>query len=542
MSKKKLGIFGWFFLGFIALSQAQTEDKPFISPAVVTDYVQKFNQKDNELYKQFIPNNEAGDFLAQRIPRFECPDKELEEIFYFRFWTYRKHIKQTPDGYVITEFLPAVQWSEKYNAIPCAAMFHFNEGRWLNSPEFLNSYAYFWLRGGVGLRSYSFPIAHTLYNYYLTTGNDSLILDLLPDLIANYEAWVKERRDANGLFWQIGNSDGMEMSVAASLLNTDEHYRATINSYLFAEAHAISLIARHAGKPEIAERFHKEAEYIRRLLYTKLWDDKTGFYKVAPRVKNPETPLTLVDVHELHGYTPWFAEALIPPKKQTIAWKQLFDTQGFYAPFGPTTAEQRHPGFKIAYEGHECQWNGPSWPYATSITLIGLANLLNNQKQNIVGKNEYFDLLQIYAHSQHLTKEDGTVVPWIDENLNPFTGDWISRTRLKTWQNGTWSAEKGGVERGKDYNHSEFCDLVITGLAGIRPQEGKKLTVNPLIPADKWDYFCLDNLHYQGHQLVVVYDKYGTKYNRGKGLMVFVDGILQAKSNKIQKLTVSLFS
>ncbi len=64
--------------------------------------------------------------------------------------------------------------------------------------------------------------------------------------------------------------------------------------------------------------------------------------------------------------------------------------------------------------------------------------------------------------------------PWIDEDLNPLTGDWIARSRLKIWQNGTWSAEKGGVERGKDYNHSTFCDLVITGLVGLRATGGRQ--------------------------------------------------------------------
>ena len=54
------------------------------------------------------------------------------------------------------------------------------------------------------------------------------------------------------------------------------------------------------------------------------------------------------------------------------------DPQGFQAPFGPTTAERRHPGFAVSYEGHECQWNGPSWPFATSVTLTALANVLND--------------------------------------------------------------------------------------------------------------------------------------------------------------------
>ncbi|GAP72441.1 hypothetical protein SAMD00024442_31_31, partial [Candidatus Symbiothrix dinenymphae] len=85
---------------------------------------------------------------------------------------------------------------------------------------------------------------------------------------------------------------------------------------------------------------------------------------------------------------------------------------------------------------------------STSMTLLGLANLLQTEQQKVITKKDYLDLLKVYAHSHHLKKDDGTVVPWIDENLNPFTGDWISRTRLKTWKNGTWSQEAGGVERG----------------------------------------------------------------------------------------------
>lgn len=75
---------------------------------------------------------------------------------------------------------------------------------------------------------------------------------------------------------------------------------------------------------------------------------------------------------ELLGYIPWFYN--IPPDNYSIAWKQLFDSKGFEAAYGPTTVEQRCPDFKISYEGHECQWNGPSWPYLTSMTLAAMAN------------------------------------------------------------------------------------------------------------------------------------------------------------------------
>jgi len=399
-------------------------------------------------------------------------------------------------------------------------MHHFNEGRWLHDQSYLCDYAYYWLRKGGSVRSYSFPVAYALYSEYLVSGNDAVMRELLPDLIANYEAWEKEKYDASqGLFWQIDDRDGMEVSVCGS------GYRATINSCMAAEAKAIARIAQLSQQPEENRKFEEKSEQITAQMLKTLWDDKAGFFKVLPRNENA----VLCDARELHGYTPWYFN-LIEDAAYDGAWKYLMSPAHFFAPYGLTTVEQCSPGFRISYEGHECQWNGPSWPFATSITLTGLANRLNTQKQNCISKDDYFKLLQIYTASQHLTKEDSSVVPWIDENLNPFTGDWISRTRLKTWENGNWSDEKGGVERGKDYNHSTYCDLIISGLIGIRPQEDGMLTVNPLVPDNVWDYFCLENVICRGKNITVIYDKTGTKYHKGKGLMLFVDGDLKASS------------
>lgn len=214
--------------------------------------------------------------------------------------------------------------------------------------------------------------------------------------------------------------------------------------------------------------------------------------------------------------------------------------EGFYAPYGPTTAEQRHPGFKISYDGHECQWNGPSWPMATSVTLTALANLLNNYEQDVISKNDFFETLSIYTRSHRLTRENGMVVPWIDENLNPYTGDWISRTRLKDWKGGGWSEQKGGRERGKDYNHSSYNDLIVTGLVGLRPRADNIIEINPLLPETSWDFFCLDNVLYKGHLLTVIWDRTGEKYGTGKGLTLLVDGEKVAHSEKLERMTAEL--
>jgi hypothetical protein len=246
----------------------------------------------------------------------------------------------------------------------------------------------------------------------------------------------------------------------------------------------------------------------------------------------------LCTARELHGYTPWLYN--LPDSTFSSAWKFLMDTNYFFAPYGPTTAEQHHPEFAISYKDHECQWNGPSWPLATSITLTAMANTLNNYSQDVITKEDYFKLLGIYAMSHQLKRTDGKIVPWIDENLNPFSGDWISRTRLKTWENGTWSAQKGGIERGKDYNHSTFCDLVISGLIGIRPELGNRLIINPMVPEGRWAYFCVDNIVYHGQALTVFYDQTGERYKRGKGFFVLVNGEKAASAKSVSRLEVKI--
>ncbi len=510
--------------GFAAVV-AQADDTRFSRPTPVLHagdfkhYIDRFNAEDEEVYPATIRNTNAWEFLRDSIPLFDCPDKALEEIYYFRWWTYRKHIKRTPDGFVITEFLPDVSWAGKYNTINCAAGHHFYEGRWLHDPQYLDDYATFWLRKGGSVRSYSFWIADALWNRYLVTGNSREVKALFPDLIANYQAWENTHRDTNGLFWQTDDRDGMEMSIGGS------GYRPTINSYMFADARAIANIAGLLGQTNVAGEFSAKAVKIKQLVQGELWNPNQQFFETMPRQPLNAKP---ADVREELGFTPWYVN--LPDPGYVVAWKQLMDTNGFFAPFGPTTAERRSPEFKLAYDGHECQWNGPSWPFATAITLTAMANLLDNYQQNVISKQDYFDILEIYAKSQHLQRDDGKVVPWIDENLNPLTGDWMARTIMKTRKNQIY-------ERGRDYNHSTFCDLIITGLAGLRPRADDIVEINPLLPAGTWDYFCLDNIAYHGRILTILYDKTGEYYGKGKGLRVFADGKEVAASPTLKHLT-----
>jgi predicted GH43/DUF377 family glycosyl hydrolase len=501
-----------------AEASASTPAQPMVLKAEsFRHYVEDFNKNDNELYQGVFPNAAALSFLKDNIPLLDCPDEDIQTSYYFRRWTYRKHIKRTPAGFIVDEFLPNVGWAGKYNSISCAAGHHLYEGRWLHDPKYLDDYSVFWFRGGGEPRRYSFWAADSIWARYCVTDDKTFAIGLLPDLITNYAEWEKSRRDANGLYWQIDGEDGMEVSIGGS------GYRATINSYQFGDALAIERIAELAGKAEVAREFREKAATIKRLVQEHLWDKDAKFFKVLPRGANGH----LAEVREGHGYTPWYFNMADP--QFAVAWKQVMDPQGFFAPFGPTTAEQRHSQFAISYQGHECQWNGPSWPYATAVVLTGLANLLNGPPQDVISAKDYFRLLTIYAKSQRLNLPNGRVVPWIDENLNPTSGDWIARSLLI-------QRKQEPKERGKDYNHSTFCDLVISGLCGLRPRADNTVDVNPLVP-QSWDYFCLDHVLYHGHSLTVLFDKTGSHYGRGKGLQVFADGNEIAASDNLMRIT-----
>jgi hypothetical protein len=489
--------------------------------------VECFNATDEELYVQHIPNSQAWEFLEANIPLFECPDRQIQETYYFRWWTFRKHIRQTDQGFVLTEFLAPVRHAGLHNTISCALGHHIAEGRWLRDASTLDQDVLFWLRGDGGrpqehLHKYSSWLAHALLGRYWVDDRREFLLDLLGDLAADYRQWEQERLGADGLFWQYDVRDGMEESISGS--RTARNARPSINSYMFANARAIAQIAHLAGEAGLASEFQAKAARLKELVQTRLWDDEAKFFKVLLEGDG------LADVRELTGYTPWFVG--LPDGDYEEAWRQLTDEQGFAAPFGPTTAERRHPKFTIATSGDDCQWNGPSWPFSTSITLTALANLLNDYHQNVVAPADYFRLLKTYAASHRLTRDDGTTVPWIDESLHPFTGQWWTRERKK-------AKPAKFNERGKDYNHSTFCDLVITGLAGLRPRSDETVEVNPLIHPE-WDWFCLDGVPYHGRSITILYDRTGEKYGRGQGLVILADGQELARRDNPGRLTGTL--
>jgi hypothetical protein len=522
------------FLCTLAHAQRTSPATPVLNPESFHHYALEFHRQEQEAIDKNAPDE--WPWMLANIPWFESSDAKFQEIYYFRWYSFQKHIVHTARGQLLNEFLFNVKWAGYGNTVSVAVPHHLREARWLRDPTLADDDARFWLSpDATHNRDFSLALADSVNAVTLATGNNKLGVDLLPELIRNYHAWETTHQDANGLFWSIDTRDGMEVSISG------DGYRPTLNSYMYGDAKALERLATLHGDAALAAEFAHKADAQKQRVETALWNPRDEFYEVVspakdsgirkePKFKDPHSTLAFANVRELIGYVPWYFD--IPAQSHDVAWKQLFDPQAFAGEFGPPTAERRNPRFGFATDD-QCAWNRPMWGYATTQTLVALANLLNGPPQDVIGRREYLQLFANYVHSHQLKLPDGKVIPWLDEALDPDTGDWISRRLLHERH----SPLDG---RGAYYNHSGFVDPLITGLIGLRPRDDNRIVLNPLLPAGSWSYFALDGLPYHGHILTILYDASGKHYGRGAGLTLMVDGVKRASRKDVGMLQYTL--
>lgn len=481
----------------------------FIQPSRSQDklqrYVNQFNAQDSETVQNYVPNAQAYDWLNRNIPLLECPDSIIEQTYYYRWWTFRKHLKQTPDGFIFTEFILPVKHAGRYQALSCAFGHHIMEGRWLRDTTYLNQYIRYWFiadaqQPSPRFHQFSSWADWAVLNYMQVTGDTAFAIQLLPHMVADYKLWEQERRLPNGLFWQHDVKDGMEESISGG--RRVKNMRPSINSYMYGNAGAIATIAKLAHQDSLATAYNKDAAHIRSLILDSLWDESAGFFKT--RLANGQ----LSDAREEIGFIPWYFS--IPTAKYATAWQQLTDTAGFNAPWGITTAERRHPAFRTHGTGG-CEWDGAIWPFATTQTLKGLSHQI---RQSSMKPAIFYDQLHTYARSHQKNGQ-----PYIGEYQDEKTGYWL----------------KGDNPRSSYYNHSGFCDLVINDLIGVNTTFDGKVTIDPLT---KWKWFRLSNIPYKGHLITISWDETGTHYK--KGFYVTMDQQQIIHSKKLKTITFRL--
>ena len=518
----------------------------------------------------FQGNHKA--WFIRQIPFFECPDPLVESLYYYRWDIVRRHLRfiSPQVGHIITEFDSdePLYWAGAYNSIVAAIDHHVREARWLHNRQPVSDYCRFWLTDpGAQPQNYSSALANAFRLVYHVTGDPTEAITLLDHLVSNHQRWIKgwiEYPHDNGfdsqrkLFWNTGRDSTGEYNLASAQLNEPLRglqgykirggagYRPDHNAEMYADMMAIADIARLAERPQLAEEFETKAQNLKCQIMSRLWDPKRLFfmhrwlrdeyseadYHGLPSIRAGSLMWeTNVDRfggighqpheegigrgRELIGYLPWQYNIPDDTPEYAAAWKFLMDEHYFWAPYGPTTAERHDPWFSIQYD---CRCNGNSFPLNTSRVLTASTQLLNNYNHTgVFDRNAWWMLFRTYAQTQ---TKDGC--PYLAEFHHPDKDRWV-------------------VDRpsGRHYFHSSFIDQVITGLVGIRPQGDRELKINPLAP-QSWPYFALDNIVYHGHQISIIWDRDGRRYERGHGLSLYIDGTLGVRSDVLGSLRVLL--
>ncbi len=475
--------------------------------------------KDRILQQYKYWHNKDFDWYKRNIPFLETPDKDIDRTYYYRWDNLTLHLVygSPQSGYACTEFIDRPWWSGKYGTISCAAGFQLSEFQWIRDDQYWKDFSRYWFQTpGAQPRNYSTWIADAIWNGYKVKYDKGFITSLKASLIKNYQSWEKEHWvEAEQLFAWDGMHDGMETNINSrqtpQWFEGAPGYRPTLNSYMWADANAIRNIALLDNDAPIANQYQQKADQIKNNFQEKCWDPKRDFFfhrfarderdGIKANTLTYQTGKFAGNPHgrEEIGFVPWYFN--MPDSGFEAAWKFLMDTAYFYAPFGPTTVEKHDPLFNIARNC--CAWSGNAWPFATSQTLKGMANLLKNYEQQHVTRKDYVQLLHNFANT-HLRGGE----PYIGEANHPETGSWSGHDH---------------VGHSEHYFHSSYIDLVITGLMGFEASDKDSVGLNPLFPST-WDYACLDNIKYHGNDLTIIWDKTGKKYNKGKGLLIFSNG------------------
>ena len=470
------------------------------------EYVEQFNRDDIENVVNVVPNSKAYDFLMENAPRFYCPDESIEKAFAFRSWTIRKHLKNTPDGILMTEFLPDVPWAGKHNTINAPLFHHLNEYRWFKNADILENYLTWFLENkGGNAYHYSTPALTAMYEFLLLTGNEDFIKTHADSFERYFLGWEQKHLTERGLYYSIDGYDAMEFSISGTTpdFKVLKGLRPTLNAYMYGDALSLAAIFDMAGNGEKALTYREKAEKLKSLVDENLYDG--DFYKAIHSEDLAAVSLDNIpdeiNARELIGYTP-FAYGM-PDADKVGMFRYLKYESVFLAPTGFASADRSHPRYMYAAD-HNCLWNGYVWPYATSITLNAVITLLNEYEQDVITNSDLVDFIRTYAQMHSIT-ENGYTHSFIDEAMHPEKLVWTVHELVRN-------------NRGKDYNHSTFIDVVIRGIVGIDPC-ADEITVQPKI-VGIWKWFALENVTFKGVSYNVYYDEDGSKFQKGKGVII----------------------
>lgn len=262
-------------------------------------------------------------WYTTRIPLFECSDTALTSVYYYRWALFRAHQRDLGSalGFISTEFLDDVSWELlPFASLNDASAFHLSEARWLRDRRFAHDYRAFLYTYHAASATYgndrhfSEAIADAALRVAAVDGDLEALAPLRPAMQTIYEQWEADHFDASkGLYWIEPLLDATEYTISSidasggvDGFTGGEAFRPSINSFQYANARAIAVLAGLEGDAATEAAYAARAEAIRGNFTAALWNSSwehfiDRYYETDEYVSYWE----FIRGRELVGLTSW---------------------------------------------------------------------------------------------------------------------------------------------------------------------------------------------------------------------------------------------
>lgn len=501
-------------------------------------------------------------WFDQNVPRFDCSDPYMTKMWYHRWYVVKKNHMNPRRGLTLEDSFSEGRWNSAwYSAsITYGAGHVLRETRWLRDPRYARNYFRgfarnqradglyrSWYVDGIARPDsdegkYTDWITAAVWDAHLVHPDTAFLREALPALEKNVAYWQSHSWDGDGLLvvddhWWTGMEWQPSFFYRADYHLGEDHTgrdvqnpvkRLDLTAYQYANACALSRIHALLGNDDAARDAAALAGMIRDAVCEKMWDEKTGFfYDLLPGTDEKiQTAKTVAAFYPFYSGLPDASQA-------RAAWARLLDPAQFWTPYPPASTSPDSPAYAQEKRMRDkpvtgCYWNGPTWPHSVALTATGLARSLREHGEKAhpeQARRALWEMITSFGRAQF---EEG-------DFSRPHTGEFYRGDDAR-WLTGE-----------RDYLHSTWADLIITGLIGLIPRDDDVLEIHPLLPmpgAGGWTHFCLDDVSYRGRLLTLVWDwpeQGEDAYDDGdKGFTVYVDGRRAHHQNDLTPFTVAL--
>ncbi|HEY4290022.1 MAG TPA: trehalase family glycosidase [Puia sp.] len=279
---------------------------------------------------------------------------------------------------------------------------------------------------------------------------------------------------------------------------TADHRLATVDqtTYAFKNFSAAASLAGLLNDTVNQRLYTSLSERTRAQLLSVMWDAKDSyFYDIQPIGHKPAR------VKSATGFYVFWAKIAEP--KHLPMLQHLFNPATFWTEYPLPSLPLDYEKYAKLQEAGWTYWNYATWPRTTCHVVDGVLWAAKSLDTSL--RKKAATLFDRYTR-MHFPNGD-VQRPNIAERYDPHSGSPFMENL--------------------DYNHSSWIDLMIQHVAGVTPGASDSLIIDPLDMG--WKSFSLKNIRYRNHDLDI-------DYTRDKGMVIRVDGIVKARTARLQKV------